>query len=123
VEVDELKLPVLGGLSIYYGVFDGKLVVTNAQSAIAALRSSGRKLADDPVFKRISGEAGLPGKTIGFAYANLASGLPSILGIAQAQGRKIPPSVAANTKPLQAALIYATRDGDRYPLGGFVEIK
>lgn len=123
IEVNELNLPVLGGLSIYYGVFDGKLVVTNSQAAISALRSSGQKLADDPVFKRAAGEAGMPGKTVGFAYVNLASGLPSLFGIAGARGQNIAPTVIENTKPLQAALVYATRSGDHYPLGGFLEIK
>jgi Protein of unknown function (DUF3352) len=123
VEVDELSLPVLGGLSIYYGVFDGKLVVTNSQAAISALRSGGQKLADDPVFKRISNEAGMPGKTVGFAYVNLASGLPALFGIAGSLGQSIAPTVIENTKPLQAALVYATRSGDHYPLGGFLEIK
>jgi hypothetical protein len=123
VEVDQLTLPVLGGLSIYYGVFDGKLVVTNSQAAISALRSIGRKLADDPLFRRISDEAGMPDRTVGFAYANLATGLPSLFGIAGARGQKIAPSVIENTKPLQAALVYVTRSGDHYPLGGFLEIK
>ena len=45
----------LGAVDIYYGTFDGTLVVSDSSSAVSALRSNGDKLK----------VPGLPGKTNG----------------------------------------------------------
>ena len=41
----------LGPVSLYYGVLDGQLVLTDSQTAIGELQSKSNRLADDDTFK------------------------------------------------------------------------
>jgi Protein of unknown function (DUF3352) len=110
-------------LSLFYAVFDGKLVVTNTRDGIAGLRSSGPRLEADPLYREAADSAGLPGETVGFVYANLRAGLPLVFQLARSRGSTIPPAVGENTKPLGAALLYGTKEDQGYGLGGFVTVK
>jgi hypothetical protein len=120
--LDEVKVPGKT-YSIFYGVADHKLVVTNARSAVAALLGGGKRLSDDPLFKAARDGAGASGKTIGFVYADLRDGLPVAFDYARQTGSVITPTDVANTKPLQSAFLSFTRDGDTYDGSGFAGIK
>jgi hypothetical protein len=122
VQVDEVPVPG-AGFSVIYGVFDHKLVISNARAAFTGLRSKGPKLASDPLYKAAAAAAGMPSKTIGFAYANLRTGLPYTYDFEEQSGTPVPQDVRANSKPLQSALLYSTRDGSHFAVAGFVGIK
>ena len=85
---------------------------------------SGKKLADDPVFKEARSSAKAPDKTNGFLYVNLHTALPAILDFVSSTSSS-PGAVEAraNTKPLQSVFLYATKDGDVTRLGGFLVVK
>jgi hypothetical protein len=114
---------VVQGVTIYAGVFDGMLVVTNAEGIVSGLRAKGDKLADDPLYSQAADSAGLPDEVLGFVYADLQHGLPSVLDFAEQNGASIPAEARANTKPLQSLLLYTTGSSDSYSFGGFLAIQ
>jgi hypothetical protein len=110
-------------LTLFYAVFDGKLVVTNTRDGIAGFRSSGARLEDDPLYKEAADAAELPDETVGYFYADLRDGLPLVFQLARSRGSTIPPAVDENTKPLDAALLYVAKADEGARLGGFVTVK
>jgi hypothetical protein len=110
---------------IYLALSKGMLIVTNGRSALASIGGSGKKLADDPLYKEARSAAKAPDDTTGFAYVNLHAALPTIFGLAESSGSSSASlaEARANTKPLQSVFVYGTKDGDVTRLGGFLEIK
>jgi hypothetical protein len=91
----------LGALDIYYGTFDGTLVVSDSSSAVSALRSSGDKLK----------VPGLPEKTNGFVYLDIEHALPAVKAFAKLANQTVPAGLEADLKPLKTLVVYGTRDG------------
>jgi hypothetical protein len=112
----------IGDTSIFYGTANGKLVVSNSAAGLGDLTGSGPKLADDALFKAAKDGAKMPDETTGFAYVDLKTGLPILLGLAQSQGTKVPPAVKQNAAALQSALFYGTTDGSLIRIVGFAGI-
>jgi hypothetical protein len=106
-----LERAALGPVDLYYGVFDGKLLVTDSARAVPELRSNGDKLSDDSIFKAAKDAAGMPDSTPGFVYVNLRDALPTIEGLAALANARIPPQVDANLQPLKSFLAYASSGG------------
>jgi hypothetical protein len=92
----------LGAIDIYYGTFDGLLVVSDSTDAISGLRSGGEKLK----------VPGLPDKTNGFLYIDVEHVLPAARIFAKLANQKVPAEVDASLKPLKTLVAYGTRDGD-----------
>jgi hypothetical protein len=124
VTATELR-PTGLGVPIYFALSKGMVIVTNGRSSLASIGGSGKKLADDPLFKDARDSADAPGETLGFLYVNLHAALPAVFGLAGSSGSS-PASLAearANTKPLQSVFLYATKDGDVTRFGGFLVVK
>ena len=117
------RLSVNGFLSVYYGAFNGKLVITTSAQGIADLRSGTERLADDEAFKAATSAAGMPSETTGFVYIDLSGALPALLGLAGAGGTNVPDWVRANLGPLQSLVVYGTKDGDVAKLVGVLSIQ
>ena len=120
VQVKQIRT---SSISLYYGVFDGKLVVTDSTTGIAGLKDTGAKLADDSLFKDAKSAAGMPDSTAGFLYVNLKDSIPLIENLVTAQGGTIPPAVQQNLEPLNTALFYGSVNGQQAELTGFVGVK
>src|SRR5207237_476076 len=90
------ELTIGGRFSLFYAAFDGKLVITSAQTGITGLRESGPRLADDATFKDAASAAGMPDSTSGFVYVNLKDSIPLIESAAQLGGQTIPSNVGGN---------------------------
>jgi hypothetical protein len=120
VQAKELNL---GRISIFWGVQDGRLVVTDSQEAFSELGSSGQKLADDPTFKEAQDAAGLPSTTAGLLYVNLKDSIPQVVGLAQLGGATIPPQVADNLRPLRTLIGWSAMDGSQTSGTLFLEVK
>ena len=112
----------LGRFSLYYGAFDGKLVVSDTLQAFHDLRSGGDKLADDSDFKAAADAAGMPDRTTGFVYANLAEGLPLVEALADLTGKPLPAGLATNLRPLRTLVAYAGADKGGTPFGAFLRV-
>ena len=109
--------------SIYYGVFDGKLVITDATTGVTGLRDSGQKLADDALFTEAKDAAGMPDETAGFLYVNLKDAIPLIENLLTSFGSSIDPAVQQNLDPLKSFLLFASVDGPKATFSGFVGVE
>ena len=115
-------------LTIYAVVGDGKLLVSNSRTRIAAALGDGDKLSDDAVYQEALDASSAPSETSGFVYTNLKVALPLLFGLGDAMsesdsGEAVSPEVRANTKPLQSAILYTKQDGKRTTISGFLTIK
>ncbi len=102
----------VGPVALYWGSFDGELLLSDSTAAVSELKSGSGGLADDPVFKQAAQKAGMPDGNQGFVFLNMKDALPMIEGIAQLAGQPLPASIDDNLRPLRSILLYGTRDGD-----------
>ena len=91
----------LGAVDIYYGTFDGLLVVSDSTDSVSGLRS-GDKLK----------VPGLPQHPTGFLYLDVEHALPAVRAFAKLANQKVPAQLDANLKPLKTLVVYGTRDSD-----------
>jgi hypothetical protein len=121
--VSAQKLSV-GKTTLYYAVFDGKVVVTNAESGISGLRESPR-LADSQGWRAAADAAGLPDQTAGLLYADVPKLLPLLDALSRnsASGRPLSDKARRTLEPLTTALLYGSVDGDVLALKGFVGVR
>jgi hypothetical protein len=112
------ELVVNGSLSIFYGIFDGVLGVSNSSSALAGVAGGGVKLSSDPVFTDARSAAKAPDSTTGFAYVNLQGVFKEVFEYIGASAE-----VRANLAPLKSFFAYGARKGDVTHLNGFLVIK
>ena len=123
VEGAQAKELSLGQFSLFYAVFEGKLVLTSARDGIAGLRQQGPKLAEDPDFQAARQSAGMPDQTGGFLYLDLKDGIQLLQGYIQLAGTSIPAEVNANLAPLGSLLVYGTQENGRSRFTAFLGVK
>jgi hypothetical protein len=111
----------LGSFAIYYGVADGKLVVTDSANALAELKGSVGRLSGDGIFKEAKDAAGMGDSGQGFLFVDLKDALPAVEGFAQLANQTIPPDVEQNLKPLRSLLVYGSRDNGLQSLVAFLK--
>jgi hypothetical protein len=108
----------------FVAVTGGKLIISSARDTLATLiQGQGRKLADDRLYREARAKAHPPEKVVAMVYGDLAQGLPFAFDLAEARGDIVPPEARQNTRPLKEALLYATQDGNRLRVSGFLTIK
>ena len=114
----------LGKTNLYYGVLDGKLVVTNAEGAITSL-VNGPYLADSQAYKDVSEAAGLPDESTGIFYVDVPKLVPLIDSLAKSgkNGKPLSPDAKAHLEALSTALLYGSVDGDVLSVKGFVSVR
>ena len=114
----------LGKSAVYYGVLDGKLVVTNAEGAITSL-VNGPYLADSQAYKDTAEAAGLPDQTTGVFYADVPKLVPllDMLAKSSKSGKPLSPEVKAHLEALSTAIFYGSVDGDVLSLKGFASVR
>jgi Protein of unknown function (DUF3352) len=114
----------LGKSAIYYTVFDGKLVITNAEGGIIGLQE-GPRLADSQAYKDTAEAAGLPDQSTGIVYADVPRLIPLLDELSRNSDSKKPlsPEVKRNLEPLSTLLLYGSLDGDVLSLKGFASVR
>jgi hypothetical protein len=118
------KLTFPGDVTIWGGVTKRRLLVTNSvELARDAISGPDHSLADERLYGSVRDAVGLPDKVSAFAFGDGKTGLPFVFRLAEQSGSVVPPAARANTKPLQAALLYLRQEGDRVRVSGFVTIK
>jgi hypothetical protein len=115
VEVTHLSFPGQA-FGAYLGVSDGVLLASSTEAGFTDALSADNALADDALFEQAREAAELPDENLGFVYVNL-NGLTDLFE------EMAPADVRANLEPLETALLYGTRDGNRVLLSGFLTIK
>jgi hypothetical protein len=107
----------LGPVSLYYGVNDGQLVVTDSSNALAELGGSVGRLTGDAVFKEAKDGAGMTDSAQTFLFVDIKDALPALSGFAQLANQSLPPAAEANLRPLRSALLFGSSDNS---VGSFV---
>jgi hypothetical protein len=102
------KIDIGAPVSIFYGIVDGALVISDATGAFRG--SAPTPITDDPVFQKASDAADRPEESAGFVYVNIKDAIPLIQGLAEASGTTIPPEVSQNLAPLVSFMAYGTAD-------------
>jgi hypothetical protein len=102
VTVDGVRLQdvALGAIDLYYGSHEGRVVVSDATGAVAAVRSGGEKLT----------VPGLPERADRLLYVDVEHGLPALKAFAKLANQRVPPRLEANLRPLKTIVVYRTRD-------------
>jgi hypothetical protein len=101
----------LGPVSLYYGVNDGQLVVTDSANALAELKGSLGRLSADAVFKDAKSGAGMGDDNPSFLFVDIKDALPALSGFAQLANQSLPPAVENNLRPLKSLLSFGSTDG------------
>ena len=95
----ELNTVNVGPVALYWGTYNGLLVVTDNPSALSSLKDGpSSKLLDDSTFKDTASAAGMPDSNQGFLYVDAKDALPMIEGLATIAGQNIPADVQANLR-------------------------
>ena len=121
-----------GNPVLYLATTDGKLVASNSEAGLAALKS-GSSLADDPAYTDGREAAGVSDDAAAVVYVNLASaaGLMSATGLGMASGseegwsRYVPASADAadNLEPLKSLFFWSDEPDDgSVSFEGFLQI-
>jgi hypothetical protein len=122
VTVNQVRIPD-APVSLFYGGFDGRLVLTTARDGVAALREEGDRFADDELFQQAQEDADMPDETVGFFFVNLQETVEYALGFAEVADEDVPDEVGPNLEPLEHLLLYGTEDGETSRFGGFLAIE
>jgi hypothetical protein len=109
----------IGKTTVYYGVFDGKVVLTNATSAIHALKT-GPYLAGSKAWHDAVAAAALPDQTAGIFYADVEQLLPLVERLSK---KPLSAEVKRNLEPLSSGLLYGSVDGGVYTVKGFISVR
>lgn len=121
--VEVVQVPVSGLLSLYYGVFDGQVVVTTSLDGIRDLREGRPALAEDEAFSAALDDAGVPDETVGFAYVDLEEAIPLVLNLLGFAGDEAPAAVRDNLEPLESFVAYGDAEDDILRFSAFLSVE
>jgi hypothetical protein len=107
--------------ALFYTTFDGKLVVTSAESGIAGLRDTGTKLPDDPIYSAAIEAAGLPDETAGSLYINTEAIVQLVGGLLGEDSA--PRDLPAATSGLGSIVGWAAVEDAELAVHAFVGVK
>jgi hypothetical protein len=103
--------------TLYYGVFDGKVVVTSAPSGIRGLALDGPRLTGTGGWQSASTAVDLPRETAGIVYGDAATALPLLAKLTGAKSRQ-PAKL-----PFGRGMAYASVDGSVLSVKGYVGVR
>lgn len=112
----------LSKLPVYHRVDGGQLIISTSQQGIADFRAAGPKLAADPSFASAVKASGMPDRTTGFLYVNLASALPLVQLLGPMLGLQLPAGGTTDLGALKTLTAYGTRAGDEATFTAFLAV-
>jgi len=121
--VPAARVTVGGRFQVYYGQFDGKLVISDSIAGITGLKDPGDKLADDKAFTAATSAAGMPDETTGFVYVNGPATMSLVDSFASIAGHPVPTEVDANLRPLRSLVAFGTASPGELGFKAFLEIR
>jgi hypothetical protein len=113
---------IVGGITVTYAAFDGKVIVTTRPGAIGDLRNGGDSLADDSTFQDAQKDVRMGDTTFGFLYLNVPELVELVEGYAGLSGESIPPDVSRNLEPLGSFLLQTGGEPEDLKLSAFLAI-
>ncbi len=121
--IDAKRVTVPNEGTLFYAVFDGKLVLTSTEEGLLGFREEGARLADDEAYKGARETAGAPDEAAGVLYANVADLADLVLGAFMGLPGGPPPDTQASLEPLRSLFLWAEADDDMTTFEGFLEIE
>jgi hypothetical protein len=112
-----------GPVTARWAGFDGRVLLTTSPTGITDYRAGGDKLGDDSGFKDALSGAGVPDKTNGMLYVNVADAVKLAESYAGLAGGKLPRDVESNLEPLRSFVAYGSPSGDLTKFTAFLAIK
>lgn len=109
-----------GPVAIRYTNLDGRLVVTDLESGLAALRNTTKPLAQSNTYRDAVDKSGMPSKTRGYLYVNVHSTIPAVERLAQTH---VPDEIRRNLAPLRSAVEYAVARSHEIEVSFFLRLK
>ena len=109
-----------GGLGLYYGNVDGRLVLTDTAAGIRGFNHPGETLAQSDKYRSMKSASGLPGKVPGIFYVDIKSTIPFGEKLART---RIPESIRRNLKPLSSVVEYAATRSAEVKVSFFLLLK
>lgn len=109
-----------GGLGLFYGNADGRLVLTDTAEGIRGFNHPGSTLADSEKYRSTKSASGLPDRTPGFFYVDIKSTVPFGEKLANT---RIPESIRRNLKPLDSVIEYAATRSAEVKVSFFLLVK
>jgi Protein of unknown function (DUF3352) len=122
VEVTNMKIAGVP-YEVFLGVSDGLLIASSTRPGFEDALDADKPIAEDTLFEQARDAAEMPDENLGFVYVDLEQAVRFFLDQEELSGGEVDPDVEANIKPLETALLYGERDGNRVLLSGFLTIK
>jgi hypothetical protein len=109
----QVKQLTIQRFPVYFGVVDGKLILTTSQAGITDLKNGTSKLVDQDAFKKTIDAADLStGETAGLLYVDVPSAISNLSGLASIAHATMPAEAQANTKNLRGFVLGGHADDD-----------
>ena len=104
---DARRLTV-GPLTLVFAGYRDRFVLTTSADGLQTLRTPGPRLVDARPFRTAAERAGLPDRTTGFAYADLARASQFGELLLPLAGIELPPGLVANLEALRSVVVFGT---------------
>jgi hypothetical protein len=109
-----------GPVAVHYTNLDGKLVVTDLESGLAAMQNTTKPLAQSATYRDALDKSGMPSKTQGYLYVNVHSTIPAVERLAHMH---LPGEIRRNLQPLRSAVEYAVSRSHELEVSFFLRLK
>jgi hypothetical protein len=113
----------LASIPVFHKAQGGQLIISTSQQGIADFTSAGPKLSADPSFTGAQHASGMPAKTTGFLYVDLATSLPLVQALGPMLGLKLPTGSQADLSALKTLTAFGTRNGEDTTFSVFLEVR
>jgi hypothetical protein len=110
----------LGSVDVYYANVGGRLVITDFQAGVRALKGNSPSLEQSDEYVGAVGSSGMPAKTEGFFYVNVRGGISYGERLANTP---LPDEVKRNLRPLRSAVEYVATRSSEVQITFFLRIK
>ncbi len=117
------RVTVGGQGSLFYAVFDGKLVLTSTEDGLLGFGEEGPRLSEDEEYEGAREAAGAPDEAAGFAYANVAQALDVLYGFFEGVPGGPPSETRDELRPLRSLFFWSEADDDMTTFEGFLRIE
>jgi hypothetical protein len=110
----------LGSVDVYYANVGGRLVITDFQAGVRALKGNSPSLEQSDEYAGAVGSSGMPAKTEGFFYVNVRGGISYGERLANTP---LPEGLKRNLRPLRSAVEYVATRSSEVQITFFLRIK
>lgn len=116
--VEAKHVTIRGQTSLFYGAFEGKLVVASSEEALAAVAGDADAFGESEAFTSALETADVPDATSGLVFLALSDAVEEYGGL----GGVPSPEIEANLEPLRSLLLWGDAGEDGFSVEAFLQI-